>query len=58
MNINASQIVVRKPGEPTEEYQDQMQIARKSEYANKLLDIEYKTAPAVKCRRAFHVDKS
>ena len=41
MNINASMIVVRKPGEPTEEYQDQMQVAKNSEYKNKLMDIEY-----------------
>ena len=48
MNINASMIVVRKPGEPTEEYQANMQIGQKSEYANKLLDIEMKDAPKVK----------
>ena len=47
MNINASLIVVRKPGEPTEQYQDDMQVATKSEYANKLQDIEYKDAPKV-----------
>ena len=41
MNMNVSQIVVKKPGEPTEEYQDQMQIAKQSEYKNKLMDIEY-----------------
>ena len=41
LGINASKIVVRKPGEPTEEYQDQMQIAKNSEYKNKLMDIEY-----------------
>jgi len=37
--------VVRKPGEPTEQYQADMQI--KSEYMNKLHDIEYKDAPKV-----------
>ena len=42
MNINASLIVVRKPGEPTEEYQDQMADAGKSEFANKIADIEMK----------------
>tara|TARA_B100001057_G_scaffold399176_1_gene410023 strand:- start:96 stop:704 length:609 start_codon:yes stop_codon:yes gene_type:complete len=41
LGVNASKIVVRKPGEPTEEYQDQMQIAKNSEYKNKLMDIEY-----------------
>ena len=48
LGVNASKIVVRKPGEPTEEYQDNMQVAQKSEYANKLMDIEYKDAPKVK----------
>ena len=47
MNMNSSLIVVRKPGEPTEEYQADMQVAKKSEYANKLHDIEYKDAPKV-----------
>src|SRR6056300_474357 len=45
MRIPATHIVVRKPNEPSEEYQDQMQV--KSEYANKLHDIEYKDAPKV-----------
>ena len=42
MNINASMIVVRKPGEPTEEYQDQMADAGKSDFANKLASVEEK----------------
>jgi len=42
MNVNASMIVVRKPGEPTEEYQDQMANAGKSDFANKLADVEQK----------------
>ena len=42
MNVNASLIVVRKPGEPTEEYQDQMADAGKSDFANKLADVEMK----------------
>ena len=41
MSIPATHIVVRKPGEPTEEYQDQMQGEKKSEYRTKLQDIEY-----------------
>ena len=56
MNINASLIVVRKPGEPTEEYQADMQIGQKSEYANKLLDIEMNDAPKVKAED-FYGDK-
>ena len=42
MNVNASLIVVRKPGEPTEEYQDEMANAGKSEFANKLASVEEK----------------
>ena len=48
MNLPQTHIVVRKPGEPSEEYQEQMQVAEKSEYVNKLRDIEYKDAPKVK----------
>ena len=36
LRIPMTHMVVRKPGEPTEEYQDDMQVAKKSEYANKL----------------------
>jgi len=55
MRVPATHIVVRKPGEPTEEYQDQMQV--KSEYANKLHDIEYKDAPKVNAED-FHSTKA
>ena len=48
MRISPACVVVRTPGEPTEEYQDQIQVAKKSEYKNKLHDIEYKDAPKVK----------
>jgi hypothetical protein len=47
MNISPAMIVVRKPGEPTEEYQEQMAVAGKSEYKNKLQDIEMSDAPKV-----------
>jgi len=47
LRIPSTHMVVRKPGEPTEEYQDDMQVGKKSEYANKLHDIEYKDAPKV-----------
>jgi len=47
MKISPAMVVVRKPGEPTEEYQEQIAIAGKSEYKNKLQDIEYKDAPKV-----------
>jgi len=47
LRIPATHIVVKKPGEPSEEYQEEMQVAKKSEYMNKLHDIEYKDAPKV-----------
>ena len=47
MRISPSCVVVRKPGEPTEEYQEQMATAGKSEYKNKLQDIEMSDAPKV-----------
>jgi hypothetical protein len=47
LRIPMTHLVVKKPGEPSEEYQDEMQVAKKSEYANKLHDIEYKDAPKV-----------
>ena len=47
LRIPATHIVVRKPGEPTEEYQNDMEVAKKSEYASKLQDIEMKDAPKV-----------
>ena len=57
LRIPATHIVVRKPGEPTEQYQDDMQVAKKSEYANKLQDIEYKDAPKVNAED-FHSTKA
>tara|TARA_X000001382_G_scaffold83566_1_gene59119 strand:+ start:2668 stop:3306 length:639 start_codon:yes stop_codon:yes gene_type:complete len=42
LRIPMTHMVVRKPGEPTEEYQDEMQIAKKSEFANKLDGVETK----------------
>jgi len=57
MRIPATHIVVRKPNEPSEEYQTQMDVAKKSEYANKLHDIEYKDAPKVNAED-FHSTKA
>ena len=57
MNLPLTHIVVRKPGEPSEEYQEQMQVAKQSEYKNKLLDIEYADAPKVK-GEDFHSTKA
>ena len=42
LRIPMTHMVVRKPGEPTEEYQDDMQVAKKSEFANKLDSVETK----------------
>ena len=47
MNVSPAMIVVRKPGEPTEEYQQDIANATKSEYKNKLLDIEMTDSPKV-----------
>ena len=42
LRVPSTHMVVRKPGEPTEEYQDEMQVAKKSEFANKLASVETK----------------
>ena len=57
MNIPQTHIVVRKPNEPTEEYQEQMQVAKNSEYKNKLLDLEMKDSPKVNAED-FHSTKA
>ena len=57
MNMPSNQVVVRRPGEPTEEYQDQMKAATQSEYKNKLMDLEYKDSPKVK-GEDFHSTKA
>ena len=57
MRISPAMVVVRTPDEPTEEYQEQIAIAGKSEYKNKLHDIEYKDAPKVNAED-FHSTKA
>ena len=57
MKISPACVVVRTPGEPTEEYQEQIANAGKSEYVNKLHDIEYKDAPKVNAED-FHSTKA
>ena len=57
LRIPATHIVVRKPGEPTEEYQDDMQVAKNSEYKNKLLSLDYQDAPKVNAED-FHSTKA
>ena len=53
MNMPLTHVVVRKPGEPTEEYQEQMEVEKKSEYKSKLDDIEMSDAPKVDAKE-FH----
>jgi hypothetical protein len=49
LNIARNQIVVRKPGEPTEQYQADMKVEKdKSEFQSVLQDIEYKEDAANK----------
>ena len=57
MKISPACVVVRIPGEPTEEYQETIANAGKSEYKNKLHDIEYKDAPKVNAED-FHSTKA
>ena len=57
MDVNPAMVVVRKPGEPSEQYQDEMAVAGKSEYKNKLYDLEYKDAPKVNAED-FHSSKA
>jgi len=55
MRLHANQIVVRKPGEPTEEYQEEMKAKaeKKSEFKSMLQDVEYKDAPKVKADEIY-----
>jgi len=55
MRLHPNQIVVRKPGEPTEEYQEEMKAnaEKKSEFKSMLQDVEYKDAPKVKADEVY-----
>ena len=48
LRVPATHIVVRKPGEPTEQYQTDMDMAKKSDYRTKLQDIEYSEHAKIK----------
>jgi hypothetical protein len=50
-------VLLRKPNEPSEEYQEQMEVAKTSEYKNKLLDIEMTDSPKVNAED-FHSTKA
>jgi len=57
MNISPAMIVVSKPNEPSEEYQEQMEVAKTSEYKNKLLVLEMSDSPKVNAEE-FHSTKA
>ena len=54
MGLARNQVVVRKPGEPTEEYQDNMAKEKdESEFKSVLQDLEYKDTPEMPKEKAF-----
>ena len=54
LNLGRNQIVVRKPGEPSEEYQETMKVNKdKTEFESVLQDVEYKDAPKVKADEVY-----
>ena len=54
LNLGRNQIVVRKPGEPTEQYQADMKVAKdKTEFESVLQDVEYKDAPKTKADEVY-----
>ena len=54
MGLAKNQVVVRKPNEPTEEYQDNMAKEKdENEFRSVLQDIEYKDTPELPKEKAF-----
>lgn len=53
MRLQPNQLVVRKPGEPTEQYQEEIKNKKTSEFKSVLQDIEYKDAPKVKADEVY-----
>ena len=55
MRLQPNQLVVRKPGEPSEEYQEEIKTKaeKKSEFRSVLQDVEYKDAPKVKADEVY-----
>jgi hypothetical protein len=51
LNLGRNQIVVRKPGEPTEQYQADEKV--KNDFASVLQDVEYKDAPKTKADEVY-----
>ena len=53
MRLQPNRLVVRKPNEPTEQYQADMIAQTKSEFRSVLQDVEYKDAPKVKADEVY-----
>lgn len=55
MRLQPNQLVVRKPGEPSEEYQEDIKAKaeKKSEFRSVLQDVEYKDAPKIKADEVY-----
>jgi hypothetical protein len=53
MRLQFPMIVVRRPGEPTEQYQEEMKTKVNSEFKSVLQDVEYKDAPKVKADEIY-----
>ncbi len=53
MRLQFPMIVVRRPGEPTEQYQEEMKTKVTSEFKSVLQDVEYKDAPKVKADEIY-----
>ena len=55
MRLQPNQLVVRKPGEPSEEYQEEIKAKaeKKSEFRSVLQDVEYKDAPKIKADEVY-----
>jgi len=53
MRLQFPMIVVRRPREPTEQYQEEMKTKETSEFKSMLQDVEYKDAPKVKADEVY-----
>ena len=53
LNLAKNQVVVRKPGEPTEQYQADMKVEKPNEFASVLQDVEYKDAPKIEADQIY-----
>ena len=53
MRLQPNQLVVRKPNEPTEQYQEEMKTKETSEFKSVLQNVEYKDAPKIKADEVY-----